>query len=74
LLAGTAKLDLSDSGCSVDTVFGATHRDLIALHRGILFVNPGSATLPARTGAGALKTAAVLELRAAVATVEIIRV
>jgi putative phosphoesterase len=62
-------------GRRVDVVaFGATHRDLVALHRGILFVNPGSATLPARTGAGALGTAAVLELRAAVATVEIIRI
>jgi uncharacterized protein len=60
-------------GRRVDIVaFGATHRDLIGHHRGVLFVNPGSATLPARPGAGG--TAALLELRDSVAVAEIVRV
>lgn len=50
-------------GQRVDVVlFGATHRELVAFHRGILLINPGSATLPARPKAGAIGTAAVLEL------------
>ncbi|PYN35308.1 MAG: hypothetical protein DME01_12695 [Candidatus Rokuibacteriota bacterium] len=28
--------------------FGATHRDAVALYRGVLLVNPGSPTHPAR--------------------------
>jgi len=62
-------------GRPVDVVaFGATHRDLVAQHAGVLFVNPGSATLPARPGPGATGTAAILDVRAGVVTVELLRV
>ena len=54
--------------------FGATHRDAVALYRGVLLVNPGSPTLPARPRAGTSGTAAVLDLRGGVATVEIVAV
>jgi putative phosphoesterase len=57
----------------VDVVaFGATHRDVIAHHGGVLLVNPGSATLPAPRGGAARRTAAVLEVRAGIATAEIV--
>ncbi|PYN41413.1 MAG: hypothetical protein DME00_31850 [Candidatus Rokuibacteriota bacterium] len=60
-------------GRRVDVVaFGATHRDVVAFHRGVLLVNPGSPTLPARPRAGATGTAAVLELGGGVALVEIV--
>jgi predicted phosphodiesterase len=62
-------------GRRVDVVaFGATHRDMVAQYRGVLFVNPGSATLPARPGPGGTGTAALLDLRAGIATVEILHV
>jgi len=62
-------------GRRVDVVaFGATHRDVVASHRGVLLVNPGSPTLPARPRAGATGTAAVLELGGGVALVEIVTV
>jgi putative phosphoesterase len=62
-------------GQRVDVVtFGATHRELVAFHQGILLVNPGSATLPARPRVGTMGTVAVLELGAAVASVEIVTV
>ena len=62
-------------GRRVDVVaFGATHRDVVALYRGVLLVNPGSPTLPARPRAGTSGTAAVLDLRGGVATVEIVAV
>ena len=38
------------------------------------FVNPGSATLPARPVPGATGTAAILDVRAGVVTVELLRV
>ena len=73
--ARSAELMQRVFGRRVDVVaFGATHRDLVALHRGVLYVNPGSATLPARTNAGATGTVALLELRAGCASVEIVRV
>jgi putative phosphoesterase len=59
-------------GRPVDVVlFGATHAPLVAHLGGVLFANPGSATLPAPPGRG---TAAVLEVRGAVASVEIVHV
>lgn len=59
-------------GAPVDVVvFGATHAPLVAHLGGVLFVNPGSATLPARPGVG---TVAVLEVDGAVASVEIVGV
>jgi putative phosphoesterase len=75
-LAGlTAEAMDAAFGRRVDVVaFGATHRDLIAHYRGVLFVNPGSATLPARPVAGARGTVAILEIRAGVVTAEIVRV
>jgi uncharacterized protein len=54
--------------------FAATHRDVVAHHHGMLFVNPGSATLPAHPSPNGLGTVALLDIRAAVATVEIVRV
>lgn len=49
--------------------FGATHCAMLASYRGVLLVNPGSPTLPARPEAGA--TVAVLELHDGIATVEL---
>jgi predicted phosphodiesterase len=61
-------------GRPIDVVaFGATHRSLVAHHRGVLLVNPGSPTLPVPPGTTP-GTVAVLELRAGVATVEILRI
>jgi putative phosphoesterase len=76
-LAGhlTAEAMHAAFGRRVDAVaFGATHRDLVAHYRGVLFVNPGSATLPARPVAGATGTVAILEIRAGVVTAEVVRV
>jgi uncharacterized protein len=62
-------------GRRVDVVaFGATHRDQVAHYRGVLFVNPGSATLPARPVAGAIGTLALLEIHAGVVTAEVVKV
>jgi uncharacterized protein len=62
-------------GERVDVVaFGATHRDMVAQYRGVLFVNPGSATLPARPGPAGTGTAAVLDVRAGIVTVEMVHV
>jgi putative phosphoesterase len=59
-------------GRPVDVVaFGGTHQELVAHREGVLFVNPGSPTLPAH--ADGRKTVAVLEIRERVATVEITR-
>ena len=59
-------------GRSVDVVlFAATHTALVAHSGGVLFVNPGSATLPAPPAPG---TVAVLEVRGGVTSVEIVRV
>lgn len=51
--------------------FGGTHKELVAHREGVLFVNPGSPTLPAH--ADGRRTVAVLELRERVATVEMMR-
>ena len=60
-------------GRQVDVVaFGGTHAPLVAHHRGVLFVHPGSATLPGRADAG--RTVGVLTLRDRVASVEVIRI
>jgi len=60
-------------GRRVDAVvFGATHREIVAFHRGVLLVNPGSPTLPARPRSGAVGTAALLELERGVALAEIV--
>ena len=60
-------------GRAVDVIaFGGTHVALVAHHRGVLFVNPGSATLPAKSEAG--RSLAVLTARDHVAAVETIRV
>jgi putative phosphoesterase len=60
-------------GRRVDVVvFGATHREIVAFHRGVLLVNPGSPTLPARPRPGAIGTAALLELERGAALVEIV--
>jgi uncharacterized protein len=56
-------------GGPVDVVvFGGTHQDVIAHTGGILFVNPGSPSLAARTTAG------VLSIRGGVATARILPV
>ena len=58
-------------GRPIDCVlFAATHAPLVAHAGGTLFVNPGSATLPARPGPG---TAAIIETTGAVIGVEIVR-
>src|SRR5439155_25957463 len=60
-------------GRRVDVVvFRATHREIDAFHRGVLLVNPGSPTLPARPRSGAVGTAALLELERGVALAEIV--
>jgi hypothetical protein len=51
-------------------VFAATHAPLVAHYGGVLFVNPGSATLPARPG---FATIAVLDVKGSVASVEVVR-
>ena len=62
-------------GRRVDVVaFGGTHQPMVAHHRGVLFVNPGSATFPARPAPDGHRTVAVLELRGGTATVEIVRI
>jgi putative phosphoesterase len=76
-LAGhlTAEAMHAAFGRRVDVVaFGATHRDQVAHYRGVLFVNPGSATLPARPVAGATGTVALLEIHAGVVTAEVVKV
>ena len=54
-------------------LFGATHAPLIAHLGGVLFVNPGSATLPARPLADGLGTVALLDVDGAAASVEVVR-
>jgi len=62
-------------GRRVDVVaFGATHREMVAFHRGVLLVNPGSPTLPARPRSGAVGTVALLELERGVAQAEIVMI
>jgi len=57
-------------GRSVHAVaFGATHGNVIAHQDGVLFVNPGSATLPAPP---ARATAAILDVRNRVISVEMV--
>ncbi len=52
-------------GQVVDVVaFGHTHEELIAMHQGVLFVNPGSPTYPGtRHRLGALGTIAILDIQ-----------
>jgi putative phosphoesterase len=50
--------------------FAATHAPLVAQLGGVLFVNPGSATLPAEPGRS---SAAIVDVRGAVASVELVR-
>src|SRR5262245_61895451 len=58
-------------GRPVDVVlFAATHAALVAHLGGVLFVNPGSATLPAPPGSSSV---AVLDVKGAVASVEVVR-
>ena len=54
-------------------VFGDSHKELIATHEGILFVNPGSPTYPAvKNRAGDLGTVAILSISQSKASAEII--
>ncbi len=61
-------------GSPVDVVvFGDSHKELIATHEGILFVNPGSPTYPAvKNRAGDLGTVAILSISQSKASAEII--
>ena len=60
-------------GAAVDVVaFAATHEPRVAVRDGVLFVNPGSATLPAKPRAGVVGNVALLDVNNGVATVEII--
>ncbi len=61
-------------GSPVDVVaFGDSHKELIAAHEGILFVNPGSPTYPAvKNRAGDLGTVAILSISRGKASAEII--
>lgn len=62
-------------GRPVDIVaFGDTHEELIAWHRGVLLVNPGSPTCPGlRHRRGDLGTVAILELAGETVGVEIVK-
>ena len=53
--------------------FAATHRPYHATHDGVVFVNPGSATLPAEPGPSGLGTVAVVDLRGATPRAEIVQ-
>jgi len=60
-------------GTAVDVVaFASTHQSLVSRRDGILFVNPGSPTLPAKPGPRGLGTVAILEVRNGAATAEVI--
>ncbi len=52
--------------------FASTHEPAVVVRDGVLFVNPGSATLPARRGPSGLGTVAKLCLRERSASVEIL--
>jgi putative phosphoesterase len=59
-------------GCTPAVIaFGATHREMIAHYEHTLFVNPGSATLPA--GPSRIGTIALMNLRNGVARVEMVQ-
>ena len=54
-------------------VFGDTHYELVCYYDGLLLINPGSATYPARRrGAGILGTLAILEIRSGVVDVRVV--
>ena len=60
-------------GAPVDVIaFGGTHAELQAQRDGILFVNPGSPTLPATRPRGQLGTIAILDVSTATPTVRIV--
>ena len=60
-------------GQKVDVVlFGDTHQELICHFDGVLLVNPGSPTYPARRRDGVLGTVGYLEIQAGTATARII--
>src|SRR5262249_47649304 len=60
-------------GTPVDAVaFAATHEPAVLNRAGILFVNPGSPTLPAKPGPRGLGTVAILQLRDGVASAEVV--
>ncbi|MBM4245289.1 MAG: metallophosphoesterase family protein [Deltaproteobacteria bacterium] len=59
----------------VDVVaFGGTHRDVVAVRDGVLFVNPGSPRYPAVKRDGEIGTVALLRLRDGTALVETVHV
>lgn len=61
-------------GEPVDILACATiHKDLIAYHRGLLIINPGSPTLPAMRREGEVGTVALLDTQEGRATVEMLR-
>ncbi len=54
--------------------FGDTHEEMVAYYKGVLMVNPGSPTKPGlRHGPGELGTVAIMEIRRAVAAVELVK-
>lgn len=53
--------------------FAATHRPYHATHEGVVFVNPGSATLPADPGPSGLGTVALVDLRGPLPRAEIVQ-
>ncbi len=61
-------------GQPVDVVvFGDTHYELVCYYDGLLLINPGSATYPARRrGAGRLGTLGLLEIRRGMVNVRIV--
>ncbi|MEX2208134.1 MAG: metallophosphoesterase family protein [Myxococcota bacterium] len=53
--------------------FAATHQPALLVRDGVLFVNPGSATLPAKRGPSGLGTVARIVLRGRDASAEIVQ-
>ncbi len=54
-------------------VFGDTHYELVCYYDGVLLINPGSATYPARRrGAGRLGTLGLLEIRRGMVNIRIV--
>jgi hypothetical protein len=64
---------IADTHCGEERRLPAAVFAAVVAHQGgVLFVNPGSATLPARPGPRGLGTVAVLDMRHGVASVEIV--
>ena len=61
-------------GCPVDVVvFGDSHEPAVVKHEGILFVNPGSATIPSLSRRGSpLGTLGLLEIEGNMASAQLI--